>query len=343
MGCTAGDNHGCYHESMKKVLCVGSATIDILVRSTDLRVMKSHQVPGGVAIAEVYGGKTEAEEMVMETGGSGTNVAVGLARLGFAATTLAAMGDDWMKERIIANLKLEGVDTSFIQVLNEAETAMSVVLVAADGGRSILTHRGASAKIDSNKIDWEKVATADWLQIGPLGGNMALADDLVRFASTKKIPIGWNPGKTELAERERMLRLLPKVDLFILNRMEASLFLRHPYEEMKELGRKLLALGGKRTVVTDGKRGAGVAEEGRWFIAGAFKTKSVDDTGAGDAFISGMVAGILAGKDLVVALKMGLANGASEVTALGAKSGLLRKREMAKWLRRRLRIIEEKI
>jgi len=157
---------------MKKVLCVGSATIDILVRSNDFRVMKSHQVSGGVALCEVYGGKTEADEMVMDTGGSATNVAVGLSRLGLTPAVITRVGSDWMKERIIDNLKLEGVDISQIQEDDKTATALSVVLVAVDGGRSIITSRGAAAKIDSKKIDWEKVGSADWLQVGPLGGNL---------------------------------------------------------------------------------------------------------------------------------------------------------------------------
>ncbi|KKW02641.1 MAG: hypothetical protein UY37_C0014G0008 [Candidatus Beckwithbacteria bacterium GW2011_GWC2_49_11] len=37
------------------------------------------------------------------------------------------------------------------------------------------------------------------------------------------------------------------------------------------------------------------------------------------------------------------AKGASEVALLGAKSGLLRRREMTKWLRRRVKMVEEKL
>ncbi|MFZ2202082.1 MAG: carbohydrate kinase family protein, partial [Microgenomates group bacterium] len=257
---------------MKKVLCVGSATVDILVKSNDLRVLKSHQVSGGVALCEVYGGKTEAEEIVMDTGGSATNVAVALSRLGLVSSVITRVGRDFLKERIIENLKLEGVDISQIQEDDKTATALSVILVAADGGRSIITSRGASAKIDSKKIDWDKVGSADWLQIGPAGGNLSLVEDLTAFAKSKKVRIGWNPGKVELIEKERVFRLLPKIDLFVVNRMEAAQLLRHNYEEMKEMAVKILKQGAKRVVITDGRRGAGVAIAGRWIFAPAFKT-----------------------------------------------------------------------
>lgn len=313
-----------------------------MVQSDDLRIMKSHQVPGGVAIAEVYGGKTEAQNISLQTGGAGTNVGVGLARLGLVTSTLARVGDDWMKDLILNDLTREGVDVSFIQTGKGEKTGMSVVLVAADGGRSIITYRGAAKNLNSAEIDWGKVSLADWIQISALGGNISLAEDLVEYAFSKKIPVGWNPGKGELTQKERIIRILPKVDLLVLNRMEASQLIRNSYEEVKEMAKKIASYGVKKVVITDGKRGAGVMEDGIWTQASAFKVKSVDDTGAGDAFIAGMVAGLVSGKELVVSLKMGLSNGASEVLAIGAKTGLLQKREMAKWLRRRLKVVEER-
>jgi len=328
---------------MKKVLCVGSAVMDILVQSADFRVMKNHQVSGGVALCEVYGGKTEAQNISLQTGGAGTNVAVGLSRLGLVSATLARVGDDWMKDLVLNDLKSEGVDISMVQIGEGEKTGMSVVLVADDGGRSIITYRGAAKDMNSGEIDWGKISGADWIQIAALGGNMALVEDMVSFARKEKILVGWNPGKGELSQKERVLRILPKIDLLILNRMEGAQLVQQSYEEMKEMAQKISSFGVKEAVITDGKRGAGVIAGGVWTFAPAFKTKSVDDTGAGDAFIAGMVAGILGDKDLATSLKMGLANGASEVTDLGAKTGLLRKNEMSKWLQRRLKIIEEKI
>lgn len=329
-------------EVMKKVLVVGSATIDIMLKSNDFRILKSHQVAGGVAMCEVYGGKTEANEMVVVTGGAGTNVAVGLSLLGFTTASLVRVGDDWMRERILDNLKFYGVETSLVQTEKGGKTALSVILVAVGGGRSIITYRGASRGIDSTKIDWDKVANSDWVQISALGGNMVLLEDLVSFAKSRGIRIGWNPGKGELAQRDKVIALLPKVELLILNRMEAATLLRHGYDDMETMAEKILASGVKMVAITDGKMGAGVGGGGFWISAKAFKTKSVDDTGAGDAFTAGLVAGILSEKDLADALKMGLSNGASEVTEMGAKKGLLTSDEMKKWMKKKLKIVEER-
>ncbi|MBU1200741.1 hypothetical protein KJ953_04415, partial [Patescibacteria group bacterium] len=112
----------------------------------------------------------------------------------------------------------------------------------------------------------------------------------------------------------------------------------------KQMAKRFLDEGVKLVTITDGTRGAGLAGGETWIKAEAYKTKSVDDTGAGDAFTAGVVAGFLAEKPMEEVLKIGLANGASVVTGLGAKKCLLRKEEMEKWLKKkRVKMIEEKI
>ena len=121
------------------------------------------------------------------------------------------------------------------------------------------------------------------------------------------------------------------------------MLLRHVYDDELGLTKKMQSLGPKIVAVTDGKRGASVVSESGWIKMEAYKVHSVDDTGAGDAFCAGFITGIIENKELETALKMGLANGASEVTKIGAKNGLLYKKEMEKWLRKRLKTVEEQI
>lgn len=329
---------------MKKVVVVGSAVVDILVRSKDLRVLKSHQVMGGVALCEVYGGKVDVDEISIETGGAGTNVAVGLSRLGIITAAISRVGDDFLRDRIFSVLSLAGVETSGIQVGKGEETGKSVVLIAPDGGRSILTARGASQNISPDLIDWEKVGKADWIQISSLGGNYSLLEDILVFAKQKNIKVGWNPGRAEIEKREKLLGLLTKVDLLVVNRLEATMILHHSYDEILPMAKKFINLGVRLVAITNGSKGAGIGTSSQWLWAPAYiKKKVIDETGAGDAFISGVVAGILSEKNIETALKMGLANGAGEVMSLGAKNGLLNEKEMNKWMKRKIKIVEERL
>lgn len=328
---------------MKRVVVVGSAIVDVTTRSRAFRVVKSHQVENGIALCEVYGGKMELDDVELGVGGAGTNVAVGLARLGCLVTSIVKVGVDMFGEKVKEELVAEGVDVSMVQTDSEKRTGISVILVAGDGGRSIMTYRGASSLIEGNKIDFPKVASADWIQISSLGGRMDLAEDLIAFAKQKKIGVGFNPGKREMNNLERLKEVVEKVDLLVVNRMEAAMMVRHNYDDEEGMMRKMGVLGPRFVVVTDGRRGASSVSEGVWIKMKAFKVRSVDDTGAGDAFVSGFVTGLLGEKELEVCLKMGLANGASEVMNVGVKTGLLHKKEMGKWMRRRLKSVEGEI
>jgi sugar/nucleoside kinase (ribokinase family) len=325
---------------MKKVVVVGAAVVDVLLKSRSLKVVKSHQVEGGVAMCEVMGGKIEAEDGVLISGGGGTNVAVGLHRLGEAVKIISRVGDDELSEILVKQLEKESLDLSLLQ-RTKGKTGISAVLVATDGGRSIVTYRGESGEIEKNEIDWNEILKADWIQISSLGGEMELLEDLVGFALEHGIKVGINPGKKELAQKERLLALLPKFDLFNVNRMEAAEFWGGSFEDEELLASKFLKAGTRLLMITDGDRGAGVAEKGRWVKMEAYPNKSVDDTGAGDAFVSGAVAGILWGKRVEEVLKMGLANGGSVVGRLGAKDGLLYKNDIKKWMKKKLKTVEE--
>lgn len=325
---------------MHKVVVIGAAVVDVLLKSKSLRVMKSHQIEGGVAMCEVLGGKTEAEDGVLVSGGGGTNVAVGLHRLGEAVKMISRVGNDDLSEILIKQLQKENVDLSFLQRTN-GKTGISAVLVALDGSRSIVTYRGESGEIERNEINWEEIKKADWIQISSLGGEMDLLEDLVAFALDNGIKIGINPGKKELMQKERLMALLPKFDLLIINRMEAAEFWSGGFEEEEKLVEKFIKVGSRLLMITDGKKGAGVAEKRRWIKMEAYPNKSIDDTGAGDAFVSGVVAGLLSDKSSVEVLKMGLANGGSVVSKLGAKEGLLYKNDMEKWMSRKLKSVEE--
>ena len=327
---------------MQKVVVIGAAVIDVLLKSKDLHVMKSHQVEGGVAMCEVLGGKIEADDGILASGGGGTNVAVGLHRMGEAVKMISRVGDDDLSEMLIKQLEKENVDLTMLQRA-KGKTGLSAVLVASDGSRSIVTYRGESGEIEKREINWDELAKADWLQISSLGGEMELLEDLLVFALDRGIKVGFNPGKKELQQKERLLKLLPKLDFFNVNRMEAAEFWGSEFTNEKEIMTQFAKTGCRLVAVTDGERGASICEKGRWIKMEAFPNKSIDDTGAGDAFVSGAVAGILQGKISEEILKMGLANGGSVVTRLGAKAGLLYKNEMEKWLKKKLKMVEENI
>ena len=86
--------------------------------------------------------------------------------------------------------------------------------------------------------------------------------------------------------------------------------------------------------ITESKAGAELIVGRKKLKQAAVKVETVEETGAGDAFASGFMTGIINGLKPESALKMGVINGAAVTTAFGPKAGLLFTPEMNQWLKR---------
>jgi sugar/nucleoside kinase (ribokinase family) len=309
------------------VVTVGSAVLDILLRSSSFKLLKSREFPGGVAICEAYEGKMEADEIVVASGGGGSNNAVSFARKGLKTAVIAEMGDDVVGRMVSAELTKEKVDTRYMITEEGEETGISVVLISGEGGRSIVTYRGASRMLTERDIPWNKLSTR-WLHISSLGGRMRLLEVLVAWAKKKGIHIALNPGKKELLKRERLWKIVKEVDVLLMNREEAKLLTGVDYTDMEVFRSEECLVGPRISIITAGKHGGRVCFEGKCTYYSGTKPKKVSSLGAGDAFGSGFVAGLIHGKRVEVATDWGKRNSESVLKFLTAKEGLLRLSEL---------------
>jgi ribokinase len=305
------------------VVTVGSAVLDIFMKSDKFKVVQSGDIPGGIAMCEVYGGKMEVEEVRIVSGGGATNTAVSLARKDLKVAVVAEMGNDPQSLLVHRDLEEAQVDTRFIVQEPGETTAVSVVLIADDGGRSIMVHRGASAMLTNTDVPLDELNTR-WLHISSLGGNLELLKTLLTWAKGKGVRVSLNPGLKEIEQKDKLLPLLPLVEILFLNRDEAKALWGIDYSD-DSLWQSMQGLPGAYvSVITDGARGGKVSVNGKVsFYMGEKVTKVIDTTGAGDAFASGMVAGVLYGKTYEQAVSWGVKNASAILSHIGAKEGLL--------------------
>ena len=95
--------------------------------------------------------------------------------------------------------------------------------------------------------------------------------------------------------RDRLLELLRRVDLLVLNDGEAKQLV--DTTNLIEAGHRLREMGPRFVVIKKGEHGALMFGEHRFFSCGAFPLREVfDPTGAGDSFVGGL-AGYLASLD----------------------------------------------
>lgn len=310
---------------MHDVITIGSATRDVFVRSPALEILDCDHSPSGADACFPLGSKVEIDELVFETGGGGTNAAVTFGRLGCDTATLTAVGNDANGRDILDVLKRDGVSLSLVQTDPKEQTAFSIIVLSGTGERTILVYRGASENISAEKIPWNRLK-AKWLYITSLGGRIDLLQKLLSHAEKTGIRVAWNPGAKEIKNGiEKLAMFIKQVDVLNLNLEEAMELLNVRSRNVDGLFAPLARLPRRTMVITDGIHGAYASDGGKIWHSSVLDVKRVNTTGAGDAFGSGLIAGLMKKDDLPRALAVGTLNATGVVQQMGAKRGIIRK------------------
>jgi len=315
---------------MYDVIVIGTATRDGFFEGINFIKTKDSRFRVGEGICLPFGSKIEVPKVTFTTGGAGTNTAVTFARQGLKTAVICRVGSDVSGEEIIRALKKEKINAGFVQKDKVVPTAYSVIFLTESGERTILSHKGAGEDLSEKEIPWKKLKTK-WFYIASLGGNEKLLRNLFSFAQKNKVKIAGNPGGRELTILKGRPELLSNYDVFIINQEEAAYLTDVSYQWEKEVFKKLDRWVKGIVVMTRGPKGLIVSDGETIWQAGIFKEeKIVDRTGAGDAFGSGFVSGLAQKKDIEYAIYLGSANATAEVEVIGAKTGIMTKREFEK-------------
>ncbi|MAG44425.1 hypothetical protein CL633_00875, partial [bacterium] len=126
--------------------------------------------------------------------------------------------------------------------------------------------------------------------------------------------------------KKRPLELIEKVDVLIVNKQEAELLASSKLPiNIKDLLMALHGIGSKIVVITDKDNDIKAYDGNKVYSVSPHKEiKVVERTGAGDAFASSFVSGIIKGKDIDFSLNMALINSESVIAHYGARNKLLK-------------------
>ena len=293
------------------VITIGSALLDIYLKSSAFTKLDTNQFTDGEALALEFGGKTEVDDIELCSGGAATNNAVSFARKDLKTAIIAEMGTDLIASTIKEELLREHVDVGMLVEEPSEDTGVSCILVHPQGGRSVAVYRGASKMLTVDDIPWHRIDTR-WLYISSLGGDMELMRELITYATNNDIQVAVNPGKNELGKPSLWQGLLRKIDVFIVNKEEAELFA----QDQPLFGPHIIC-------ITDGKKGGQLLIGGQTQSYSSKIVPTVEETGAGDAFGSGFVAALIHHHSIDIAIQWGINQAASVVSYMGAKRGLL--------------------
>lgn len=304
-------------------ITIGSATRDIFLRSEGIHSKRDPDSETGTDLVVPLGSKLTVDEMIFETGGGATNTAVTFARQGLRSACICRVGDDPGGNLTIEALEEEAVNTDLVIRDREHPTGYSIILTLK-GERTILVYRGASGEFKEDMIPKSKLDTK-WILITSLAGNVTMLEHLVNWAEEHGINTAVIPGSQELKKGAKVLNpIFAKADVVIMNREEAAGVTGVDFKEKEKVIHELCILTKGVGVITDSRYGATACDKEHFYHIGTHGNKAVDRTGAGDAFASGFVAGLIKYETIEGALELGADNASSVVNYFGAKKGILR-------------------
>ncbi|HEY6762843.1 MAG TPA: PfkB family carbohydrate kinase [Baekduia sp.] len=260
-------------------------------------------------------------------GGAAANVAAWLADQHVGVALVARAGDDVAGRGAVAQLREAGVDVH-VALDGDRATGTCVVVIGADGERTMLPDRGANLALAPDDLPAQLFGAGDHLHLsgyvllhdGPRAAGLCALDHAREAGMTISIdPASAAPLRA--AGVDRVLAWIAGAGTLLPNLDEARALTGR--DDPEEAARALVAAADAGEVVVTLGAGGALWTDGTDVVrvpAPALGTGGVvDTTGAGDAFAAGRIAARRAGRGPEDALRAGCALGATAVGRAGAR------------------------
>ena len=306
------------------IITLGSNVVDTFVRTSpeesDLIRIKHGKLSEQELVAYPLGTKILIDHLEFQIGGGGTNTAVACARLGLNTAYAGKIGKDENGLKVFAGLKGEGV--KFIGSLG-AQNGFSVILDSVGDDRTILTYKGCNNELSFKELKKDQLKAKAYYLCSMTGDSYKALEAMAKHARKQKALVAFNPSSYLVKQGAKGLgAALKATDVLILNEEEATCLVGMGEDE--ELATRIAALGPKSVVITKGCEGVMALHKATIYRAKPPKGLRIHETtGAGDAFGSTLIAGMVMGKPFKECLKMAMINAESVIANYGAKNILL--------------------
>ncbi|XP_008807640.2 probable fructokinase-6, chloroplastic isoform X2 [Phoenix dactylifera] len=281
-GAFAGNNSSLETSDSSLVVCFGEMLIDFVPTIS------------GLSLAESPAFKKAA-------GGAPANVAVGIARLGGSSAFIGKVGEDEFGYMLADILKENNVDNQGLRFDPGARTALAFVTLRKDGEREFMFYRNPSADmlLEEKELDLDIIRKAKILHYGSISlitepcksAHIAAAKAakdagvLLSYDPNLRLPL-WPSAESA---RDGILSIWNTADIIKVSEEEISFLTKgeDPYDDA--VVRKLFHPNLKLVLVTEGPHGCRYYTKEFSGRVSGLKVNAVDTTGAGDAFVAGIL------------------------------------------------------
>jgi sugar/nucleoside kinase (ribokinase family) len=291
------------------VVCVGILVADVIARPV-------RALPRSGSLSLV-------DELTLQGGGGALNTSTRLARWGLAAHSAGKVGRDTFGDFLLALLQRRGVGHRAVVRDAEVPTSASVVLVQPDGERSFLHLLGANGTLRLEELDPDLLYAGRCLLftgalvMPALDGEPAAR--MLAEARRRGILTALDTVWDATGNWDRVLPLLGHVDVFMPSLAEACEITGE--RECRTVAAALHERGVREVALKLGADGCFASGPGFEGAIEPVVVDVVDETGAGDAFVAGVLYGKLLGWPFERCVRFANAAGALATTAVGGAEG----------------------
>ncbi len=311
---------------MKKVLGIGNALVDTLVKLEDDAFLEEMKLPKGSMqlvsqddIVDIER-KCEGFEKSMSGGGSAANTIHGLAGLDVETAFIGKVGKDELGDLFADDLRAKNIRPFLMQ--GESHSGHALAFVTPDSERTFTTYLGAALELNPEDLQDRFFEGFDYLHVeGYLLQNHSLLQAILEKARKHRLKISLDLASFNVVEEN--LHVLKNwvrdyVDILFANEEEAKAFTgKEPELALEEIARLC-----EIAVVKVGKAGSLVRAGEEVYRIPAIKAAVLDTTGAGDAYAAGFLYGLAGGRPLDECGRIASLMAGKVIEGMGAKIGL---------------------
>lgn len=271
-----------------------------------------------------------ATRVDLYTGGTESNTAVALARLGLKSAWVSRLPDNPLGRRIAADVSRHGVDVSGVIWTKDERAGVYFVEFATPPRSTTVTYdrkNSAVSRLTPRDLDWKFLLNTRILHLTgitpALSASCAKAvAHAIKRARAKKVSVSFDvnyraklwPPTSAAKTLEPLMR---GVTLLVMTREDAKTVFNLSGEPEQVVRAVKKRFAPSIAVLTMGGKGA-LAFDGRKLLSepGFPDVQPIDRLGAGDAFTAGLIFGFLR-RDLALGLKYGIATSAMKMGMRG--------------------------
>jgi ribokinase len=307
---------------MENIVGFGALNLDLIFEVKDFKSISSDKVrlePG----KEVFGSDENFQFLLVQLnrfgtlksksgGGSAANTIVALARMGFPTRFIGKVGEDEEGDFLLENLSQ--VQTEWIP--RGQRSGICLVVLDRHQDRFLFVSGNANSTLMIDEINLNALKDVSWIHLTSFIGEPPFeAQKFLLSNLGKSVKVSLDPGEIYAKKGLDKIRpLVKRSHILFLTEKEVRLLTG---QNLTAGARRLMEIGPSVLVCKKGNQGSRVFTEQGDFEVPAAQADVVDNTGAGDVYNAGFLAGFFLGRSLEESALFATKMAAKSVTGYG--------------------------